>query len=119
MKKSRRTDKLSSLVKKALSEIISNEISDPDMGIITITDVEVSIDLSIAKVFFSVIGGKRDIQKQKNIILHMNKFLRRRLAEKINLRYTPRIRMTHDDTPEKAHKLEMKFREIEEQRCEL
>ncbi len=112
LKKSRRTQKVSSLIKEILGKILSQEISDPKMGIVTVTDVEVTTDLSIAKVYFSLIGGKKDIQKQKNTIIQMHKFLRCRLAEEAVLRYIPKIQMIYDDTPEKAQHLEMIFKKI-------
>lgn len=119
MKKSRRTEKVSSLIKKTLGEVLSREITDPQMGIVTVTGVEVSLDMSIARVYFSLLGGKKSIQKQKNIIIYMHKHLRRRLAEKIVLRYIPKIRMIYDETPEKAQKLELIFNEIRRKDSEL
>jgi ribosome-binding factor A len=74
--------------------------------------VEVSPDLRIAKVYFSVIGGKKDIQKQINIVLSMQKSVRARLAEKIELKYTPKVQLIYDDTPKKAQELEKLFRKI-------
>lgn len=112
MKKSRRTEKVASLIKKTLGDILSHEITDPQMGIVTITDVEVSMDLGIARVYFSLIGGEKDITKQKNIIIQMHKHLRHRLAEKIVLKYIPKIQMIYDETPEKAQKLDKIFNEI-------
>lgn len=112
MKKSRRTEKVSSLIKNTLGEIISREIADNKMGIVTITDVDVSVDLSNARVYYSLIGGEKDIQKQKNIVEQMHKHLRRRLAEKIVLKYIPKLQMIYDDTPEQAQKIEKVFAKI-------
>jgi ribosome-binding factor A len=112
LKKTLRTEKIASLIKSTLSEIIAREITDPSLGIITITDVDVAPDLNVAKVYYSLIGGKRDLQKRINTITHLNKMLRHRLAEKIVLKYTPKIRMIYDDTPEKAQQLEHIFVKI-------
>jgi ribosome-binding factor A len=101
-----------------LGEILSQEISDHKMGIVTITDVEVSVDLRNARVYYSFIGGKKDIQKQKNIIEQMSKHLRHSLAERVVLKYIPKLQMIYDETPEKAQKLEEVFAKIRREKNE-
>lgn len=112
MKKSRRTEKVASLLKNTIGKIVTEDIADTKIGIVTITDVEITTDLSIAKVYFSLIGGEKDREKQKNILFNMHKFIRKKIAERISLRYTPKIFMIYDDTPEKAQALDRIFRKI-------
>ena len=91
------------------------EICDTNMGIVTVTGVDVSMDLGIAKVYFSVMGGKKDIQKQKNIVMGMNKMVRKKIAEQVMIRYIPKIRFLFDDTPQKAQNVERILRKIREE----
>ncbi len=112
MKKNRRLERISNLIRQTLGTILSKEMYDPKMGIITITDVEVSADLSTARVYYSLMGGDKNLEKQKNIVVNMNKYLRFRLAEKIELKYTPKINMFYDDTPQKAQKIERILKKI-------
>lgn len=82
------------------------------MGMITITDVNISRDLRIANVYFSIMGGQKDIQKQINILKNMAKFFRYRLSGKIILKYMPKIEMIYDETSLKAQKIDMIFNKI-------
>lgn len=115
MKQTRRTQQVSGLVRKHLSSIIIKEIKDPNFGIVTITSVEVSTDLKIANVKFSVIGGNKRLDKQINIIKRMAKTLRTRLANRIELKYIPKLNMKYDKTPQKAQEIEKVIKKIEEE----
>lgn len=101
------------MLKKTLGEIIFREISDPSMGLITVSDVRLSPDLREAKVYFTVIGGQKEVSKQINIVKNLGKFLRRKLSSKIVLKYVPKIQLIYDDTPQKAQKIDMILKKIE------
>ncbi|MFW6134137.1 MAG: 30S ribosome-binding factor RbfA [Elusimicrobiota bacterium] len=116
MKKSRRTQKIASVIKKNLGRIISKEISNPRMGLVTVTDVDVAMDLSIAKVYFTIIGGEMKHKNQVNTIKNLDKFLRKRLSDKIELKHTPQIRMIYDETPRKAQRVEKIIKKIKQER---
>jgi len=116
LKKNRRTRKVSSLVKQTLGEIISKELNDPSMGLVSVTDVEVSPDLRTARVYFTVIGGKKNTEKQINTVNHMGKFLRKKLAERVVLKYIPEIQLFYDETPKKAQKVEKILQRIRDEK---
>lgn len=115
-KKSLRSEKVSSLLIRALGDIIIEEIADPTMGIVTLTGVELSGDLRIAKVYFTLTGGSKEFSKQVNTIKNLEKFLRQRLASKVVLRYIPQIRLYYDETPRRAHKIDMILEKIKDER---
>ena len=83
------------------------------MGLITVSDVRLSPDLREAKVYFTVIGGQKEVSKQINIVKNLGKFLRRKLSSKIVLKYVPKIQLIYDDTPQKAQKIDMILKKIE------
>ncbi|MGM0442244.1 MAG: 30S ribosome-binding factor RbfA [Elusimicrobiota bacterium] len=114
MKQTRRTQQVSGLIRKHLSSIIIEEIKDPNFGIVTITSVRVSTDLRVANVKFSIIGGKKRLDKQINIIKRMGKSLRGYLAKRIELKYIPALNMQYDKTPQKAQEIEKVIKKIEE-----
>lgn len=86
------------------------------MGIVTLTGVELSGDLRIAKVYFTLTGGSKEFSKQVNTIKNLEKFLRQRLASKVVLRYIPQIRLYYDETPRRAHKIDMILEKIKDER---
>ena len=117
-KKSIRSERVSSVLIKALGDILIEEISDPSMGIVTLTGVDLSNDLRIAKVYFTVRGGSKELSKQVNIIKNLEKFLRQRLASRVVLRYLPEIRLYYDEIPARAHKIDMILEKIKDERAE-
>ena len=62
---STRQDKIQALLKEEISNILRREFADPRLGFVTITDVEVSPDISFAKVFVSIFG--KDEEKETNL----------------------------------------------------
>ena len=115
MKESRRTQKVSSMIKRKLGDILIRETGQyRDMGFVTITDVTITKDLGTAHVYFSVIGGKMKRDKQIHVLEKMGKHLRHLLASAVILKYIPRIRMIYDETPAKAQKIETILKKIED-----
>ncbi|MDR3111153.1 MAG: 30S ribosome-binding factor RbfA [Planctomycetaceae bacterium] len=92
----RRTLRAGETIRSAIGMAILTDIQDPRVSDVTITRVEVSEDLRIAKVFVSVMG---DEAKQKLCLRGLQSaagFLQAKLAERINTRYTPQLRFTLD-----------------------
>lgn len=87
-------------IRRELSDIIRS-LKDPRLtGIISIVRVEVSNDLSYAKVFVSSIGGNNEeLSKGLN---SASGFIRHELAEKMHIRKTPELRFISDDSIEKS-----------------
>lgn len=56
-----RAERVGEQMKKEVMDIINNKVKDPRVGFITITDVELTNDLSQAKVFLTVLGNKRKL----------------------------------------------------------
>ncbi len=118
MKESRRTRRVSILIKKKLGNILSKEIFDPGVGLISISDVILSADLRIAKIYFTIIGGKKDLLKQINIVKNLSKVMRRKLTREIVLRYSPELNFIYDDTPAEAQKIEYILEKIDREKNE-
>lgn len=86
--------------------IVMGEVHDPRVSGITITDVTVDRELAYAEIYVSAVEG---IERSKEILdgLHSAaSFIRRALAERIDLRTFPRLRFHWDPTPERADRIE-------------
>jgi ribosome-binding factor A len=98
--------------KKRIGEQIQHELGNvllrnrdkPLFSQITITSVDVSADLAIAKVFFSVFDDSK-IEEAKTILQDSAGFLRKTLAHNINLRVTPRLTFIYDDSIRHGQKM--------------
>lgn len=85
-------------VKRELSRIIHDELKDPRVHPMTsVLDCEVTTDLKQCKVYISVLSDEEDIKRTMEGLKKAAPFIRKRLAETVNLRNTPELRFVHDD----------------------
>lgn len=94
-----------SLMLRYLSETISYKVSDPSLGIATVTGVEITNDYSYAKVYISFLGDG-DVAPKMEILKAASGFIRHEVSQKMHIRKMPELRFIYDDTLEKAAKLE-------------
>jgi ribosome-binding factor A len=89
---SRRTDRVAEELRVALSEIIQRDVSDPRVGMSTVSTVDVSPDLRHARVRVSVIGDDEEARLESvEALKHAHGFIRRQLAHRLRLRVTPEL----------------------------
>jgi ribosome-binding factor A len=110
-----RTQKVGSLIKEELSVLFQRNFSMSEYGFLTVTEVIMSPDLKVAKVYISVFGDAERKKKSFSMLEAHKSSIRSMLGQSIRLRYTPEIIFYLDETVEKAMKLENIFRKIHEQ----
>ena len=112
---SNRAEKVSDLLKKEISLIITNEIKDPRLQNINITAVKVSDDIGIATVFYSIIGEsihKSDSKIDDRILKKFSGMIRSNLAKKIKIRRIPKILFRFDESIEYSENIEKLLRNL-------
>ena len=93
-----RMDRIASLIQEVLARIIQVELQDQSLGMVTITVVQMTRDLSLARVY--VVTHESNEEKNRETIKLLNqsaKFLRFRLAKEIQLRKMPELHFYYDD----------------------
>jgi ribosome-binding factor A len=110
-----RSERVGSLIKEELSSFFQRNFSMSDYGFITVTEVEMSPDLKIAKVYISVFGDKNRKKKSIEMLEGQKSSIRFMLGRNVRLRFTPEIIFYLDETLDKAMKLEKIFKKIHEQ----
>ncbi|HEX6319195.1 MAG TPA: 30S ribosome-binding factor RbfA [Burkholderiales bacterium] len=103
-KSSGRPQKLGDLIQRELSALVQRELRDPRVGMITLTGVDVSPDLSHAKVFFTTLR-KEDLDEARQGLKRAAGFLRSQLAKRIKLYTTPELRFEYDESVERGDRL--------------
>lgn len=98
MKSYTRADRVSGLVQRVLSEILTRDVSDPRLEMVTITAVKMSRDLRLARVYFSIAGGEKEKQAAQAGFQKAVGFIKRVLAREIDLRYMPDLRFYFDES---------------------
>jgi ribosome-binding factor A len=99
-----RPQKLGDVIQRELSDLLARELRDPRVGMVTITSVDVSPDLTHAKIFFTLL----DKQKLEETLAGLKRsagFLRSQLAKRIKLYTTPELRFSYDESVERGDRL--------------
>lgn len=106
--------RIGSQIAQELSQICANESHDSLLNSITITGVEVTNDLGLARVYFttSLEKDKKEIEKELND--DTAGFLRTKIADRIEIRHTPKIRFHFDNSIAYGNKIEKLISEIHE-----
>jgi len=108
----KRADKVAHLLQQELAAIISQELKDPRVGFVTVTELRLTDDLRFAKAFISVYGTDKQVAETLTALNEARSFLRRELGNRVKLRYAPDIAFELDKTLEHAIHLEKIFSTI-------
>ena len=96
-----RTQRVADQIQRELAVLIQREVKDPRVGMATVSAVEVSRDLSHAKVFVTILNGGEDQQGMTESVKALNNasgFLRSQLGQRMKLRIVPTLRFHFDDS---------------------
>jgi ribosome-binding factor A len=98
---SHRIERVNTLIRREISEIIQQELRDPRLDeFIAVTEVDTTPDLKYAKIYVSCLSGQQEEQKVLGVLNSASGFLRTSLAQKIRLRYTPELNFVWDNSLE-------------------
>ncbi len=86
--------------------MLLNEVTDPRLDGVTITDVTVDRELAYAKIYVSAIEGSSRKDEILSGFAHASGFLRYQLSQRIELRTFPKLRFIWDPTAERAERIE-------------
>ena len=106
-----KNERINSNVLKELSYIIANEVKNPNIKFVTITAVDVTSDLSYAKIYFTTLDDKIETLKA---LKSAKGYIRRELADRIELRHVPELEFIYDESIEYGKHIEDKIKEIHE-----
>jgi len=104
--KSNRTVRLGSLIQKEISILLHNGLKNPNVGLASISHVDVTSDLSYATVKISVIGSKQEQMKSLNALQQSAGFIRSHLAKLIKIHKFPELRFEIDAGQQHAARID-------------
>lgn len=100
-----RTLRIADQIQRELADLIRNELKDRRVGMITLTDVEVSQDYAHAKIFYTTLGSKEDNFLTNKGLEHATGFLRSQLSHRLLLRVVPQLHFIYDESVERGIRL--------------
>jgi ribosome-binding factor A len=97
-----RSQRLGNQILRSLSELLRSETKDPRLQNVSLTSVDLSRDLSVARVYFSLFDPAADPEPVKEGLQSASGFLRSKLGKSLQVRHTPELRFLHDDSAAEA-----------------
>ena len=103
--------KIAARIKERVAHAVEFELNDPRSTFITVTRTEVSPDLAVAKVYYSVLGTEGDRSKAEHMLESATGFIQRQVARVLRTRRVPRLRWIYDESIEYAANMDRVIRE--------
>src|SRR5438270_14076391 len=118
MPPSRRIERINRLLRQEIADLLTREVKDSTLSskLISITEVETSADLRLAKVYFSVYGEEDEIQAAREHLKRASGFLHHNLKERLDLRHTPHLEFVLDRSLQTGDRIMRLMRELEAER---
>lgn len=110
----RRQRRVSELIHRELGTLLLFGARDPRLASVTITEVEVTRDLQMARVYFTVLGEDSDKSEVVAAMRNATGFLRTQLAAKVELRVVPELVFELDQTAEHAQRIDDLLNQLKE-----
>jgi ribosome-binding factor A len=109
-----RQARVGEMIKRELAEIFQKEMRDPRLSLISVTEVDVARDFTVAKVFVSVIGTPQEKADALKALQGASGFLRGRLGRVLDLRAVPALMFRYDTGIERGARMFELLREEEQ-----
>ena len=112
----KRSAKVADAIRVELATLLVSKVRDPNLQSVNISRVDVTDDLSIARIFFTVLNNQEGVKSAEKGLQRAKGFMRSHIAKTLNLRFTPALQFRYDDTSQKVEELDTIFQEIANER---
>lgn len=110
-----RAERVGEQMKKEIMDIVNNKVKDPRVGFITITDVELTNDLSQGKVYLTVLGNQKEVDNTFKALEKAKGFIKSELGLRMRLRIIPELSFEYDESIEYGNKIERMIQDLHKQ----
>ena len=93
-----RTRRVGEQIQREMAQLVQQEIKDPRLGLVTISAVKLSKDMSHANIFFTVLDEEHPVEETVKILEGASGFLRHELGKRMQLRIVPHIHFKYDES---------------------
>jgi ribosome-binding factor A len=106
MKPYSRSERVGEHIRRTLSELLAKDIHDPRLSTVTLSGVELTADLKLASIYFTVSGGENARRQAMKGFQSAKGFVKRELARELGLRYMPELRFFYDNSFDRGEQIE-------------
>jgi ribosome-binding factor A len=107
-----RPDRVADQIRAELALLLVREVHDPGIGFVTLTRVQVSPDLQLARVYFTTLGDDRARASSTKALERAAPFLRRQIGARLRLKRTPALTFFYDESIAGQDRIEQLLNEI-------
>jgi ribosome-binding factor A len=112
---SHRVERVAEQIREEVSQILATEVADPGIGLITVTRVKVSPDLSLARIYWTTMGDAAERKKTAKALLRAAAFVRHLLATRMSLRRSPEVTFLFDQSVAAQDRVEQILMELKQE----
>ena len=109
-----KSERVADSLMEQISYILENEVKNKDINFVTITDAEVTNDLSYAKIYFTVLDETK-IKETEKALKSASGFIRHELRDRVDIRQIPELKFIYDTSIEYGKRIEEKLKELNEE----
>src|SRR5687767_2019674 len=110
-----RVERIQEQVREEVSQMLATEVRDPGVGLVTVTRAKVTADLSLARIYWTIIGDAAERKKTQKALERASGFVRHLLAERLSLRRVPEVKFTFDKSVAAKNRINQNIQEIHAQ----
>lgn len=112
---SHRTERVAEQIREEVSQILSTELADPGIGLVTVTRVKVTPDLSLARVYWTMMGDQAERKKTQKALVRAASYVRHLLSTRMSLRRSPEVVFTFDQAVTAQDRVEQILQELKQE----
>ncbi|HXX57841.1 MAG TPA: 30S ribosome-binding factor RbfA [Thermodesulfovibrionales bacterium] len=109
----KRSQRVSDLLREEIADIIMRKVKDPRLGFVTVTGVDITDDLKIAKVFVSILN-EEEKETTMTILNAAKSYIRSEVAKRVRMKFIPSLEFRIDESIERGDRIDRLLKEIKE-----
>ena len=109
---SHRVERIQEQVREEVSQMLATEVRDPGVGLVTVTRAKVTADLSLARIYWTILGDAAERKKTAKALERAAPYVRHLLSERLTLRRSPEVKFIFDESVAAQDRIEQIIQEI-------
>ena len=109
---SHRVERIAEQVREEISQMLATEVRDPGVGLVTVTRAKVTGDLSLARIYWTIIGDAEERKKTAKALARAVPYLRHLLSQRLTLRRAPELQFLFDESVAAQDRIERIIQEL-------
>lgn len=107
-----RIERIQEQVREEVSQMLATEVRDPGVGLVTVTRAKVTADLSLARIYWTILGDAAERKKTAKALERAAPYVRHLLSERLTLRRSPEVKFIFDESVAAQDRIEQIIQEI-------